>query len=181
MLTRPAFLGAIAGLIAATTNSFGAGIEVRREGDRVAITWPIAGAEFGRLVLNPRQDRPLIESLGIAPTADGPATELFRDVGPEIFLTVGERSAPKDHPPGMSVFNIFFDNPPTRPFQTFRSQLKPKLGRISPGVGRIVIGVEGLTVGSFAGEWQFTVYEGSRLVQVEAVIKTSRRSPRHRL
>ena len=72
----------------------------------------------------------------------------------------------------MSVFNVFFDSPAQRPFQTHRSKLDLKRVRVSSQGHRATVAVGDLTIGPFAGEWQLTFYRGARLVHVEAVVTT---------
>src|SRR5205823_6238046 len=93
------------------------GVDDRRDGPRLTVAWPIAPGEFGRLVLDLRPGRPLIERLGVGEDAAGPVRELLKGVDPVTYLTVGTRVAPPGRPPGMSVFNVFFDSPAQRPHQ----------------------------------------------------------------
>jgi hypothetical protein len=44
-------------------------VEIRAEGNRVNVTWPMADGEFGRATLNLNSGKPLIESIGIANSA----------------------------------------------------------------------------------------------------------------
>ena len=88
------------------------------------------------------------------------------------FVVVGERRTPGGEPPGMSVFNVFFDSPAQRPFQTHRSRLNLKRVRVTSQGHRATVAIGDLTIGPFAGEWQLTFYRGARLVHVEAVVKT---------
>jgi hypothetical protein len=84
----------------------------------------------------------------------------------------------------MSVFNVFFDNPAKRPFLSYSSEIVPKEFRIlsqgkraSVAVGPVAFAPGGSSFFSdfhpFRGELVVTVYEESRLIQVETVIKTS--------
>src|SRR5689334_21340595 len=89
------------------------GVVVRQDGQRLRVAWPMADGEHGVLPLQLRADRPLIEGIGIAKIADGPAVALLRQVNPVTFLTVGTRDLSKQG------WNAFFDNPPLRPHETF--------------------------------------------------------------
>src|SRR5262249_37718019 len=109
----------------------------------------------------------LIEELGIASAADAPATALLRKVEPLTSVTVGRRDLSKQG------WDVFFDNPPQRPHQTFPAVLKRGKVRVeSRGRSSTVI-LDGLSAGPFAGDLRFTVYPGSRLVHTEAVVSTS--------
>jgi len=148
------------------------GVEVRSEGNRVNIAWPMADGEFGRATLNLNSGKPLIENLGIANSATGKAEPILHDIEPVTFLTVGTREAPSGHPPTMSVWNVFFDKPAKRPFQTHVSRLELKHVRVTSEGRRATVAVGDLNIGPFSGELQFTFYASSRLVHVEAVVST---------
>lgn len=142
---------------------------------RLGVTWPIVGDDSGRLVLDLRPGKPLVERLAIGSRAAGPRkgeTALLADVDPVTFVTVGSRESPPDRPPGMSVFNVFFDSPARRASSTFRSQLEVKGAKVISRGRRATIVVDGLTIGPFAGALELTIYAGSPLLHVEAVVST---------
>ena len=70
------------------------GVAVRREGDHLRISWPLAEGEQGHLTLNLTPGQPLIDDLAIATAAQGKPATLLHDVEPVTFLTVGTRRAP---------------------------------------------------------------------------------------
>src|SRR5439155_793386 len=119
-------------------------------------------------VLQLQADQALIEELGIAKSADGPSTPLLGKVNPVTFLTVGSRDL------SAQGWNVFFDNPPRRPHETFPAVLQRKKVRIeSPGRRTAAI-FDGLSAGPFRGDLRFTVYPGCALVHVEAVVHTDK-------
>ena len=114
----------------------------------------------------------MFDSIAIAAKAGEPFHSIIQGVDPVTFVVVGERRAPSGRPPEMSMFNVFFDSPASRPFQTHRSQLESKQVRVSSHGHRATVALDGLTIGPFSGQWQITVYSGARLVQLEAVVST---------
>jgi len=148
------------------------GIAVRRDGDRLILEWPMED-ETGQLILDLAAGRPLIRSLGIAGKDARDARILLEEADPTTFLLVGSRQAPADRPPGMSVFNVFFDSPANRPFQAFQSRLDLKRVRVSSKGVRATVSIGDLSIGPFVGELLLTVYRGARLVHVESVVRTS--------
>jgi hypothetical protein len=146
----------------------GSGVVVRQDGTRLRLTWPAAEGEYGVLTLQLRAPEPLIEELGLARAADGPATPLLRKVNPVTFLTVGTRDL------SQQGWNAFFDNPPRRPHETFRATLEPRKVRVAARGRRGSVILDGLSAGPFRGELQFTVYPGCRLVHAEAVVSTDK-------
>ncbi len=122
--------------------------------------------EIGEVVLDLRPGQPLIRSMGVSPSI------ALRSADPVTFLLVGSREAPGDRPPGMSVFNVFFDSPAKRPFQTYRSKLDLKRVRVTSRGHRTTVAIGDLAIGPFTGEIHLTVYNGARLVHVESVVRT---------
>ncbi|MCA1684506.1 MAG: hypothetical protein LC745_00675 [Planctomycetia bacterium] len=153
------------------------GVGVRRDGERLTVSWPLTaaeGGEHGRLVIDLRPGRPLVESMGVAGTPSGEPAAVLKGVDPVTFVTVGTRVNPPDRPPGMSVFNVFFDSPAKRPHEQFRSTLDLRQVRVTGRGGRATVALGGLKAGPFSGGLEITVYKGARLVQVEAVVSTER-------
>ncbi len=145
--------------------------EARRDGDRATLAWPIGGGESGRLTLDLRPGRPLFERLEVLDAAAGPAT-LAEGVDPAVFLVVGGRENPPPTPPGMSVFNVFFDNPAQRPHRAYASAFEGKDCRILGEGPRASVAVGPIVAGPFRGELVVTAFAGARLLQVEAVLST---------
>jgi hypothetical protein len=172
------YLGAMprtaAGAIDVDLTGYGleCGVTVRQSDEKLTVEWPLEGQEVGQVVLDLRQGKPLIERIGLASRGDQAFQPILRDVDPVTFVVVGERRTPGGEPPGMSVFNVFFDSPAQRPFDTHRSRLDLKRVRVASQGHRATVAVGDLTIGPFAGEWQLTFYRGARLVHVEAVVKT---------
>ena len=97
---------------------------------------------------------------------------IIENADPVTFLLVGTRQAPANRPPHMSVFNVFFDTPAARPFQSYRSQLKLKRVRVTSEGHRATIAISDVTIGPFVGELRLTFYRGANFVHVETVVHT---------
>ncbi len=149
------------------------GVDVKEEGGAIRLAWPIDANEFGRLTIDLNEGKPLVAAIGASRTIDGPIDAAVEHVDPVAHLTVGTRSAPLDRPPTMSVFNVFFDTPADRPHETFRSKYVRKSCRIANEGKRTTIAIGDVTIGSFEGEWVFTIYPGSGLIRLEAVVTTN--------
>jgi hypothetical protein len=150
-------------------------VKVDRVGDAVRLSWqPGLEREAGtaEVVLELRADRPLIRTMGLVSRGQAAATPILEGADPVTFLVVGTREAPTGRPPEMSVFNVFFDSPAKRPFQTFQAALARTRVRATSERRRATVAVGPLTAGPFAGELRLTVYDGSRLLHVESVIRT---------
>jgi hypothetical protein len=65
------------------------GADVRHDADRLTVTWPMDADDHGRLVLDLRPGKPLIDSLGI--TSGKKPVTLLQGVEPVTFLTGRKR------------------------------------------------------------------------------------------
>ena len=148
------------------------GVEIRQHGNRLTVAWPIGDGEVGRTSLSLQSSERLIESIGIAANPTTAPKPLLKEVDPVTFLTVGTREAPSARPPDMPVWNVFFDSPAKRPYQTYRSSFELKRVRILSDGRRATVALGDLTIGKFSGELQVTFYSGSRLIHMESVVST---------
>ena len=152
------------------------GVVARVDDRSLNVAWTMAESEFGRVAFDLRPGRPLIRSLQIASKPAEPGESIIEGVEPVTFVTVGTRQAPPGRPPDMSVWNVFFDTPAKRPFQTFASKLELRRARVISEGHRASVTFGDLTIGPFVGELRFTFYAGSRLIHVEAVVVTQQDS-----
>jgi hypothetical protein len=144
------------------------GVTVRRDQTRMLVSWPMMEGERGVLILQLRPDRPLIEELGISKAVNETSTPLLRNVNPVTFVTVGTRDLSKQG------WNVFFDNPPLRPHETYPAVLEKKKVRIQSQGRHCTVIIDELSAGPFRGDLRFTVYPGCRLVRAEAVVSTEK-------
>jgi hypothetical protein len=148
------------------------GIVVRRDGDRLTLDWPMED-ERGQCVLDLRPGQPLFASISAIKIDGRGVQHILEDVDPVCFLLVGSRQAPADRPPGMSVFNVFFDTPANRPFDSLRVNLDLKRVSARSKGHAVTVSIGDVSAGRFIGELRLTVYRGARLVHVETVIHTN--------
>jgi hypothetical protein len=149
------------------------GVAVRHNKQRLLVGWHLGTRASGRLTLDLRRGKPLIESLRIARESTETVEPLLERVEPLTFMTVGTRQAPPNRPPEMSVFNTFFDKPASLPHQTHVSRLDLRQVQVTSTGRRASVVVGDLAIGPFSGELVFTFYASSPLVHVEAVVTTS--------
>ncbi len=135
--------------------------------DRIKIHWEIDNeGSHGDLVLRLRSQQPLIES--IATASPGGKALLLNDVDPVTFVTVGSRQGVKS-----DGWMVFFDRVHQRPYKTHQTVITPKQARLSSSRSRGTVVIEELTAGPFHGRLEFTVYAGSPLIKIDAVLQTS--------
>ena len=137
------------------------GVEVRREAGGLVARWPLGDGKKGSMMFSLDPTRPLVASLG------GDRTVL-RDVDPAAVVTVGTRDLK------IAGWTVFFDNPRTRPYESFPMVLKRDTIRVVTENGRTSVVIAGASAGPFAGDYRFTFYPGGRLVRAAAVMATAR-------
>lgn len=148
--------------------------EVKVEGwnGQLRIAWPMEGEERGVVTLDLSGMGPLVKSIATR-IGDAEAAEILKDVDPQWWLTVGERRPAAEKPPEQK-WEVFFDNPHLRPHETFASKLAITKARVTGSGKRATVAIEGLTIGPFAGLVELTFYAASRLMRVDALIKTEK-------
>ena len=144
---------------------------VRHDGNEIFVLWH-AEHQMGYLVLDLRPGQPLVRVMGLAGDDAHRESAVIKNADPVTFLLAGTRQSPPDRPPGMSVYNVFFDTPATRAFQKYRSQLELKRVRVVSHGQRTTISMGEVTVGPFTGELRLTLYRGASLVHLETVVHT---------
>lgn len=138
------------------------GIKVNAKEDEITIVWPGGGGSQESMVFDLRDGSPLISQLGGS----------LAGLDPFVSITAGTRAAPAGRPPGMSIWNTFFDNPHKRPFQTHLGALVKKRAAVASEGSRAAVSIGEVTAGPFRGEFCFTFFAGSPLVKMEAVLST---------
>ena len=124
--------------------------------------------EHGVLELNLIPGKPLIRTLGIAPSQDAVVSAILRDVDPVTILTIGKRDLKRRR-----GWTIFFDKVHKKPHTTHLAVLDLKSARVvSNQQASVTVALAGLKAGPFKGELLFTLYPSCRLVHVEAVLST---------
>ncbi|HEY1110720.1 MAG TPA: hypothetical protein VGE76_18860 [Opitutaceae bacterium] len=139
----------------------GNGATVSAEAPGLRLTWRAGDGRTAELVLDLGGNRPLIAQVALA------GTVIARQLEPVTWLTIGERDLRA--PAGWVAF---FDNPPQRAHRTVATSLKKTGGRVKTVGTRTVVSVQELTAGSFRGALEITVFDGSPLLFVEAVMST---------
>lgn len=136
-------------------------VRVARTADAVTIDWPSAQGERAQLVLSLDAGRPLIQAVSVA------GKTVISGVDPAGVVTVGTRDLKQG-------WTVFFDNPRTRPFESFPLTLTRSDISIRAEGGYTKVIIAGAAAGPFSGSYQFTIYPGSRLIRAAMVMSTQR-------
>jgi hypothetical protein len=139
------------------------GVLVRRKDDTLRAEWTADGDARFSASFSVAPNRPLLRSL------EAGGAEIARDLKPIYLLTVGSRTERANER------YIFFDKPSTRPHQRHAAELDFRSVRAESRGRRLSIAFSKLSAGPFSGDLVVTIYAGSPLLHVEAVMGVDQR------
>ena len=138
---------------------------VVRQGNDLVLSWPTTNNETGRLVVSLATGKPLFSHIQLSKS--GRFSELATDVDPAFVLTVGKRDLVSQN-----GWNIFFDKTNKLPSKAYAVELTKKTASVSTVGTRTVLRIGEVRAASFRGAVEITVYQGSELFNVAAVMAT---------
>ena len=138
---------------------------VVRQGNDLVLSWPTTNNETGRLVVSLATGKPLFSHIQLSKS--GRFSELATDVDPAFVLTVGKRDLVSQN-----GWNIFFDKTNKLPSKAYAVELTKKTASVSTVGTRTVLRIGEVRAASFRGAIEITVYQGSELFNVAAVMAT---------
>ncbi|CAN5835299.1 hypothetical protein BH24BAC1_BH24BAC1_26290 [soil metagenome] len=141
------------------------GATVAARGNLLDITWPAGGTEKGRMTLNLEKEKPLFTSLQMS--RKGAWQEIATDLDPAFVLTVGKRDLISQN-----GWNIFFDKTAYLPHQSFPVRLEKRQAKVVSTGARTRIVISEVAAGDFLGALEITLFKGSPLFNVAAVMTT---------
>jgi hypothetical protein len=142
------------------------GVLVTKAGKNLDVRWPVGKKESGRLVLNLEAGKPLFEAIEMS--RGGKYQQIGRALDPVFVVTIGKRDLVSQN-----GWNIFFDRVPLKPFRAFTAEFTKRNASVTSDGSRTVISVSEIKADRFSGDIQITLYNGSPLFNVAAVMSTS--------
>src|SRR5438874_1516909 len=147
------------------------GLEARVEKDALLVQWK---GETGQLRASfaIANNRPVIRELALR-NKDGRWSTLARNLVPEFGVTTGIRRT--NHGlPETNRWDVFWDVPLNHTNEVRRSAASYQTDRceVKTDGARLEISFPGLSMGTFSGKLQFTVYRGANLLRQEAIART---------
>lgn len=136
----------------------------------IILTWPTGNQNTGKIVLNLNQAKPLFSSIQLG--KNGIYKELIKDLDPAFVLRVGKRTLD----PSSGGWDVFFDRVPTRPYTTNILSFHKQSASISTAGSHTIIKIANMESDAFKGHLEITLYNGSPLFNVAAVISTQKDS-----
>ncbi|SFE67798.1 CehA/McbA family metallohydrolase domain-containing protein [Spirosoma endophyticum] len=141
------------------------GVTVTSQGNNLVVNWPAGGKETAKLVINLDKGKPLFNSIQLS--QQGKFNEIATSLDPAFVLTVGKRDLVSQN-----GWNIFFDKTNKLPHKVYAVELNKRTASVKTVGSRTVVNVSEVKTPTFAGDLEITVYNGSPLFNVAAVMAT---------
>ncbi len=141
------------------------GTDVISQNNQLTISWPGSGREKAKLVIDLRPDTPLFSSLQL--TRQGKFQEIARGIDPAFVVTIGKRDLISQN-----GWNIFFDKTNKLPHSAYAIALNKRSASVRTEGTRTIIRVGDVQAATFNGAIEITVFQGSPLFNVAAVMAT---------
>lgn len=146
------------------------GTRVAIKGQLVELTWPAGKSEKARITLNLENGQPLFSKFDL--TKKGAFTTIVSQIDPAFILTVGKRTLD----PASGGWDVFFDKVPQRPYHSQVVGFNKKTAAVISKGAQTIIRIAELNAGLFSGVLEITLYNGSPLLNIAAVVSTDRDS-----
>lgn len=141
------------------------GVSATATGDVLAITWPAGKNKTGKLVLDLSDQQPIFKSIELKEGSRN--HQIAAGLDPAFVLTVGKRDLTSQ-----SGWDIFFDKVPNKPFQSYAIGFNKQSASVSSIGARTVITMGSIKAPGFTGNLEITLYNGSPLLNIAAVMST---------
>jgi hypothetical protein len=143
----------------------GAAVTIHKN-NLLSVKWPVGNKEYGRLVLSLDKSTALFKSIQLLRGAT--VHEIAKEIDPMFWLTIGKRDLISQN-----GWNIFFDKVPLRPHQSYKVNMEKTNAAVSSDGSRTIIRIGELSAQNFKGALEITLYNGSAMFNVAAVLSTA--------
>jgi hypothetical protein len=141
------------------------GASVMAKGDMLSISWPAGKDKTGKLIFDLSAQQPIFKSIELQEGSRN--YQVASDLDPAFILTVGKRDLVSQN-----GWNIFFDKVPNKPFKSYNIDFNKHSATVGSIGTRTMICVGSLKAPGFSGTLEITLYNGSPLVNIAAVMST---------
>jgi hypothetical protein len=142
------------------------GVDVHRAGRHLNVKWPVGKNLYGKLIVDLENGMPLFKSIGI--TAGSTYKEIASGLDPAFILTVGKRTLD----PKSGGWDVFFDRVPQKPYMSYNVEFDKRSANIISSGSQTIIRISEMRASSFKGALEITLYNGSPLFNIAAVMAT---------
>ncbi|TFB29337.1 CehA/McbA family metallohydrolase domain-containing protein [Pedobacter alluvionis] len=146
----------------------GAIVSLRQKG--LVVSWPVGNSAIGKMVLDLEKGKPLFNSLQMG--KPGALKEVAAHLDPAFVLRIGKRTLS----PNSGGWDVFFDRVPTRPYTTNVVKFAKGATSVFTKGAQTVVRINGVQCETFSGALEITLYNGSPLFNVAAVVSTPKDS-----
>ena len=141
------------------------GVLVNIKDNLLSVEWPAGESEFAKISIDLKKEQPIISSLQIG-TKNNFRT-IANNLDPAIILTIGKRDLVSQN-----GWNIFFDKTAYLEHKSYPVKLDKSGVKVVTSGSQTEIIVLGASASSFSGSLNFTLYTGSPLMNLAAVMTT---------
>ncbi|PVD52376.1 hypothetical protein DC498_09685 [Terrimonas sp.] len=131
----------------------------------LSVKWPAGNKAYGQLIINLNKDEPLFKSIGLE--KESHIYEIVKEADPVFWVTIGKRDLISQN-----GWNIFFDKVPLKPHQSYKVNINKTNAAVSSYGSRTVIRIGDIAAADFKGAIEITLYNGSAMFNVAAVMST---------
>ncbi len=142
------------------------GAKIERTGKVITVTWPLSKSGRGRLVLDLENKNPLFKSVSVS--NKNAISTIAENFDPAFILTIGKRDLVSQN-----GWNIFFDKVPNKPYKAYTIEFDKQTASVRTAGSQTIIHIPGMHAASFSGALEITLYNGSPLFNVAAVLTTN--------
>ena len=141
------------------------GVKLSVDGNNLSVKWPAGNSEYGRLIISLANGTPFFKNIQIIKGKE--TTNIAKNLDPIFWLTIGKRDLVSQN-----GWNIFFDKVPLKPHQSYKVEMNRRDATVSSYGSRTVIRVGEVSAQDFKGAIEITLYNGSAMFNVAAVMST---------
>lgn len=127
----------------------------------LSVSWPTGKNESGKLLLNLSKDKPLFKSIQLH------NKEIASGLDPAFILTIGKRDLISQN-----GWNIFFDKVPLKPHESYAVNFEKDSASVITEGAHTIIRISKMSAATFSGALEITLYNGSPLFNIAAVMST---------
>lgn len=132
----------------------------------ISISWPTGNDNYGKMLLDLSTNNPLFKAISIGNKTS--LKNLANNIDPAFILTVGKRDLVSQN-----GWNIFFDKVPLKPHESYVVNLSKDSASVITEGEHTIIRIYNMHADSFSGALEITLYNGSPLFNVAAVLSTN--------
>ncbi|PWS26618.1 hypothetical protein DHW03_17805 [Pedobacter yonginense] len=133
----------------------------------ITVTWPTGQKTIGKMILDLDQDKPLFNRILL--NQNGDFKVVARNLDPAFILRVGKRTLSASS----GGWDVFFDKVPSKPYTTNLIKFDKRKASVETNGSRTIIKISQLQSQSFSGDLEITLFNGSPLFNVAAVVSTT--------